>query len=171
MIEVVATGFSVRHSLSFRSRSSRPPHASFAGNHRSKIGYDALCERAREKTLAPPSGQLYGRAGRRSVLEDGERMLLRCITMKPNDLQAYELLAKNLSIQNRGRELEIPSLAIEALKQCGSTISMQNQKDIEIVTSITEMSVAAIESNDRVESFLKSACKFAPDFHDVIWMD
>ena len=42
-----------------------------------------------------------GRAGRRSILEDGERMLYRCIVMRPESIAPRLMLMSNLLFQAR----------------------------------------------------------------------
>ncbi|KAK9861205.1 hypothetical protein WJX84_007839 [Apatococcus fuscideae] len=63
--------------------------------------YQSLLEKARACTYDAPTGQLQGRAGRRCILEDGERMLLRCIRLQPQAAPPYLLLLANLGLQGR----------------------------------------------------------------------
>lgn len=59
-------------------------------------------QQATKHTFDHPRGQTRGRAGRRSVLEDGERILLRCIAIAPDhDLRPQITLMHNLTLQNR----------------------------------------------------------------------
>ncbi|KAK9829146.1 hypothetical protein WJX72_004155 [[Myrmecia] bisecta] len=70
-------------------------------------------QKAQHCTFEHPTGQLHGRAGRRCVLEDGERMLRRCIAAAPSAVAPRLLLMHNLTKQNRGREAEVPPLAMQ----------------------------------------------------------
>jgi len=47
------------------------------------------------------TSQLEGRAGRRSTLEDGERILWRCIYYRPHAISPRILLMENLLSQGR----------------------------------------------------------------------
>ncbi len=58
-------------------------------------------QEAAERTFHHPAGQTKGRAGRRCVLEDGERTLLRCISLDRYDMRARVMLMQNLTRQNR----------------------------------------------------------------------
>lgn len=91
-------------------------HASF-DSEETRHQYEKLLQKARHWTLDAPEGQLLGRAGRRSILEDGERALLTCISMHSEALSPRILLMTNLILQNRGREREVPLMAIEALRK------------------------------------------------------
>lgn len=62
-----------------------------------------------------PKGQLAGRAGRKCLLEDGERFLRRAVELAPHWPPSYAQLAKNLIAMGRGREEEIPLLVSSLL--------------------------------------------------------
>lgn len=79
--------------------------------------YADLLQKGKHWTLDAPEGQLLGRAGRRCILEDGERALLTCTSIRPEALSPRILLMTNLVLQNRGREREVPVLAIQTLKK------------------------------------------------------
>jgi len=52
-------------------------------------------QKGRSCTFDHPPGQLHGRAGKRSTLEDGERILLRAVALRPGSLEARLLLVQN----------------------------------------------------------------------------
>ncbi|KAK9918735.1 hypothetical protein WJX75_006412 [Coccomyxa subellipsoidea] len=123
----------------------------------SKDEYHQFLQKAKAYTLKHPEGQLHGRRGRRCVLEDGERLLLLCLDLRPSCIEARMLLMQNLITQNRGREDEVPSLAIETLKQTSlrdCRKSASHADDAMIVVKVTGAT-----------SLLAAANYF--DFHDT----
>lgn len=93
------------------SSSSSPPDKS------SDAYYLEALSKARDCIFSAPQGQLLGRAGRRCTLEDGERHALRAVTARPaRAAEARLLVARSLVAQSRGREIEVPSLVVEALR-------------------------------------------------------
>ncbi|CAI5513179.1 unnamed protein product [Closterium sp. Naga37s-1] len=59
---------------------------------------------------AAPKGQLAGRAGRKCLLEDSERFLLRAIELAPTWPLPYASLINALVAMGRGRENEAPAV-------------------------------------------------------------
>ncbi|KAL3142673.1 hypothetical protein ABBQ38_002979 [Trebouxia sp. C0009 RCD-2024] len=116
--------------------------------------YDALLQKGKHWTFDAPEGQLLGRAGRRCVLEDGERALLTCIVMRPEALSPRVLLMTNLILQNRGREREVPLLAIQTLKRtrlqrCLVACSIE---DIDSSVHVVELGLRALKKAGREHS-------------------
>ncbi|CAI5524858.1 unnamed protein product [Closterium sp. Naga37s-1] len=64
---------------------------------------------------AAPKGQLAGRAGRKCMLEDSERFLLRAIELAPAWPLPYASLINALIAMGRGREKEAPAVLHQLL--------------------------------------------------------
>jgi hypothetical protein len=71
--------------------------------------------------LGAPAGQLRGRAGRKCLLEDGERFLIRAIESAPGWPPAYAELTKSLQLMGRGRELEVGQVVRMMKSRCNLT--------------------------------------------------
>ncbi|DBA81789.1 hypothetical protein WJX77_000162 [Trebouxia sp. C0004] len=149
------------------SRQWRPPHCTrLCKTHRKRVrvqtnvaveaqqsspGYSDLLQKGKHWTLDAPEGQLLGRAGRRCVLEDGERALLTCMGMRPEALSPRILLMTNLVLQNRGREREVPVLAIQTLKKtrlqkCSCECAAE---DVESSVHVVELGLRALKKAGR----------------------
>eukprot|EP00803_Ostreobium_quekettii_P006245 evm.model.scf_131.3 EVM.evm.TU.scf_131.3 scf_131:17231-19237(-) len=138
---------------------------------KTRDSYEELLEKAREKTATPPPGQLHGRAGRRSALEDGERMLGRCIKLCPTDWRPHFLLMHNLMEQGRGREVEVPVLAMRAIELCGASIDVDVPGTVEEVKEIVQCSVAVLQENgceSDVQRFVQALCTRAPHWRELL---
>ena len=102
---------------------------------------DAL-SRARECIFSAPEGQLLGRAGRRSSLEDGERNALRAVASRPSRAaEARLLLAQSLVAQARGREIEVPKMVVEALR-----VTEAGSLSAEVAAGLVEAAGVAFEN-------------------------
>lgn len=129
--------------------------------------YDTLLQKGKHWTLDAPEGQLLGRAGRRCVLEDGERALSACISMRPDTLSPRVLLMTNLILQNRGREREVPLLAIQTLKKtrlqkCLIGCSVE---DVDSCVHVVELGLRALKKAGREQSmrrFVQDAAAAMP---------
>ncbi|DBA76635.1 TPA: hypothetical protein ACH3X2_008679 [Trebouxia sp. C0005] len=129
--------------------------------------YSDLLQKGKHWTLDAPEGQLLGRAGRRCVLEDGERALLTCMGMRPEALSPRILLMTNLVLQNRGREREVPVLAIQTLKKtrlhkCSSECAAE---DVESSVHVVELGLRALKKAGREHSmrrFVQDAAAAMP---------
>lgn len=116
--------------------------------------YDALLQKGKHWTFDAPEGQLLGRAGRRCVLEDGERALSTCISMRPEALSPRVLLMTNLILQNRGREREVPLLAIQTLKKTRLQKCLDGCSigDVDSSVHVVELGLRALKKAGREHS-------------------
>lgn len=80
--------------------------------------YQQLLQRAEENTFTAPSpGDVDQLEGRRSALQDGERMLDIAMAMRPKDMAPRVMLLRNLMLQDQGREADVPALALASLRE------------------------------------------------------
>eukprot|EP01026_Neomeris_dumetosa_P071924 TRINITY_DN7296_c0_g1_i1.p2 TRINITY_DN7296_c0_g1~~TRINITY_DN7296_c0_g1_i1.p2 ORF type:complete len:171 (-),score=9.51 TRINITY_DN7296_c0_g1_i1:195-707(-) len=93
--------------------------------------FEVLLQKAHKMTYEHPEGQLQGRAGRRSILEDGERILIQCLQIQPQSWKARYMLLVNLEFQNRGRENEIPDLFLDGLTHTKFQDTIVGNEDLE----------------------------------------
>eukprot|EP00884_Botryococcus_braunii_P016547 jgi/Botrbrau1/3576/Bobra.0078s0031.1 len=116
----------------------------------SQDGLGTLLEKAYKKTFEHEPGQLYGRAGRRCTLEDGERILDRCISLYPESLEARLMMAHNLTRQNRGREQEVPDVALQALTLAHKqSIGEAGSKDAEAALELIKLAIEAYRKGNK----------------------
>ncbi|CAK9218111.1 unnamed protein product [Sphagnum troendelagicum] len=83
--------------------------------------YWTLLQAGQCSMLGAPAGQLRGRAGRKCLLEDGERFLIRAIESAPGWPPAYAELTKSLQLMGRGRELEVGEVVRMMKSRCNLT--------------------------------------------------
>ncbi|KAI8467517.1 MAG: hypothetical protein J3K34DRAFT_523678 [Monoraphidium minutum] len=81
--------------------------------------YRDLLQRAEEATFTVPAGDAQDAIGdeRRAALQEGERLLARAVELRPREALPRIMLLRNLMIQDQGREVEVPGMALDALRE------------------------------------------------------
>lgn len=129
-------------------------------------------QKAHNLTFNHPPGQLYGRAGRRCTLEDGERTLLRCIDLRPSDPEAWIMLFKNIYAQNRGREQEVPGMVQHVLRT--STLQSCQPGTQQAIDALEAIKVGLLALGKRpassIDRFVEDATIGVPALKDNILM-
>ena len=119
--------------------------------------YLEALSKARTCIFSAPQGQLLGRAGRRCTLEDGERHALRAVASRPTKAaEARLLLARSLVAQARGREIEVPRMVVEALRETDA-----DHLSVEIAVELVETAGLAFEKGAGATTGFASAELFA----------
>lgn len=147
-----------------RASSTSSPNESDRVDKSSGAYYREALAKARECIFSAPSGQLLGRAGRRCTLEDGERHALRAIAARPERAaEARLLLALSLVAQSRGREIEVPSLVVEALRatEAGALTRDDAVALVEAAGVAFERGAGATTGFASVELFVKAVSEAA----------
>lgn len=130
-----------------------------------------MLEKGMHCTYHHPHGQLHGRAGRRCVLEDGERFLLRCISLKPAAVQPRLVLMDNLLLQNRGREKEVPELVMGTLQHTRLRHSSLHSPFAQQAIKAIECGISALKASGKeykAHDFLEHVVRVVPDLIDAI---
>ncbi|CAL5224124.1 g6756 [Coccomyxa viridis] len=134
--------------------------------------YRLLLERARECTFRHPEGQLHGRQGRRSVLEDGERMLHRCLDQRPDCVEARMLLIENVMAQGRGREAEVPHMVVDALRRTELRSCRRTSRHAQKALGMIRMGFAALTKVYRESGsarFTADVLRLVPDLEGSVY--
>lgn len=138
---------------------------------RTDVDYERILEAARQCTFNHPGGQTYGRAGRRCVLEDGERSLMRCIDLQPEDPRGWLLMAQNLTRQNRGREQEVPSIVMDGLRCSRLRGCRAGSEEACIALEAIQLAIDALTTNGGlpvIPKFCSDAILEAPALEDAV---
>ncbi|CAL8471504.1 g11046 [Coccomyxa elongata] len=137
-----------------------------------KDNFRQLLQKAKDYTLRHPEGQLHGRRGRRCVLEDGERLLLLCLDIRPSCIEARNVLMQNLILQNRGRELEVPRLAVDTLKHTALRGCKQSSNHAYEAMNVVKLGLVALKKAERhsssFQNYLEDVFNFVPDLREDI---
>ena len=81
------------------------------------------------------------------ILEDGERIILRVIRERPEDILSRVLLAQNLVEQGRGRELGVPAIAVDVARLQGLDRRCREEEAVAtLMTQLLSLALDVLES-------------------------
>ncbi|GBF98488.1 hypothetical protein Rsub_11698 [Raphidocelis subcapitata] len=160
-----------------RRRSRSPPPARWAGDREGSVAVEAaapeeaayreLLQRAEAGTFAPPESEEREAASRRAGLQDAERLLRRAAALRPHDMGPRVLLARNLMIQDGGREADVPAVALDALRALAASDAGADPFSPAFVPAMQLMLLAlkalwACDAPGEVPALLAAAARHAP---------